>query len=168
MSGVSQLLGGEAVATMTEQDMFAMAKKLLMASGYDINSLLAGKNYDGGSAYTEPNNAWDMNRITKLLNEGKVKLETEEVAALKKAADEAKKSSLATMSEQGAAFLPKGQTNPIQETDKQDKQEAEKMQAMQAMQAMQKSFNMPNTMPSDAEFEQKIKEAEEMLKAQQN
>lgn len=163
VSGVSQILGGEAVATMTEQDMFDMAKKLLVASGYDISSLLSGKNYDGGSAYTEPDNAWDMNRMTKLLSSGKIKLETEEVVAMRKAAENAKKSSLAKNSEQGAAFLPKEQENKQENSDEQDIQDAEsafKANAAKNVSDMQ--------MPNDAEFEQKIKEAEEMLKATQN
>lgn len=166
VSGVSQILGGEAVATMTEQDMFDMAKKLLVASGYNISSLLSGKNYDGGSAYTEPDNAWDMNRMTKLLSNGKIKLETEEVIAMRKAAENAKKSSLVKNSEQGAAFLPKAQENKQENLDEQNIQDMQDAESAFKANAAKNISDMQ--MPNDAEFEQKIKEAEEMLKATQN
>ena len=60
---------------MTEQQLFDMAKKLLLANGMTLEDIVKGKNYDKNSAYTEPANAWDMNRITTLLKAKKIKLE---------------------------------------------------------------------------------------------
>ena len=60
---------------MTEQQLFDMAKKLLVANGMSMEDIAKGKNYDKNSAYTEPANAWDMNRITTLLKAKKIKLE---------------------------------------------------------------------------------------------
>ena len=60
---------------MTEQQLFDMAKKLLVANGMSMEDIAKGKNYDKDSAYTEPSNAWDMNRITTLLKAKKIKLE---------------------------------------------------------------------------------------------
>lgn len=60
---------------MTEQQLFDMAKKLLLANGMSMEDIAKGKNYDKDSAYTEPSNAWDMNRITTLLKAKKIKLE---------------------------------------------------------------------------------------------
>ena len=57
----------------TEQELFDFAKKLLMANGISLEDILKGKTYDKGSAYTEPRQAWDMNRITTLLKKGKIK-----------------------------------------------------------------------------------------------
>ena len=66
---------GNGDQSMTEQQLFDMAKKLLMANGMSVDDIAKGKNYDKDSAYTEPVNAWDMNRITTLLKAKKIKLE---------------------------------------------------------------------------------------------
>lgn len=58
---------------VSDQELFELAKKLLLASGMNIDDILKGKSYDTGSAYTEPRMAWDMNRITTLLSKGKIK-----------------------------------------------------------------------------------------------
>ena len=62
---------------MTEQQMFDAAKKFLLANGYSLDELLKGANYDGGSVYTEPQYAWDMNRITKLIKLNKIEITDE-------------------------------------------------------------------------------------------
>lgn len=66
---------GNGDQSMTEQQLFDMAKKLLMANGMSVDDIAKGKNYDKDSAYTEPAHAWDMNRITTLLKAKKIKLE---------------------------------------------------------------------------------------------
>lgn len=66
---------GNGAQGMTEQQLFDMAKKLLIANGMSMEDIAKGKNYDKDSAYTEPANAWDMNRITTLLKAKKIKLE---------------------------------------------------------------------------------------------
>ena len=63
--------------TMTNQDMSDVAKRLLLESGYSLEDLKAGVNYDKHSAYTEPKMAWDLNRITKLLKDKSIKLNTD-------------------------------------------------------------------------------------------
>ena len=92
----------EAPSAMTDQEMFNMIKKLLLESGYSIDDLLNGKNYDANSAYTEPNSSWDMNRITTLLSNKKVKLEPEEVKAAKEKLNQ--KSSLTNASVSSLPF----------------------------------------------------------------
>ena len=87
---------------MSDQEMFDMIKKLLLESGYSIDDLISGKNYDANSAYTEPNSSWDMNRITTLLSNKKVKLEPEEVKVAKEKASQ--KSSLTNASVSSLPF----------------------------------------------------------------
>lgn len=60
--------------TASNQELFDIAKKLLLASGFSLDDLKKGKNYDANSAYTEPVVAWDMNRITTLLKGKKINL----------------------------------------------------------------------------------------------
>ena len=60
--------------TATDQELYDMAKKLLLASGYTLDQIKNGKNYDPNSAYTEPSTAWDMNRITTLLKGKRISL----------------------------------------------------------------------------------------------
>lgn len=50
-----------------EQELFEMAQKLLLATGYSEEDLKKGRNYDVNSAFTEPTHAWDFNRITTLM-----------------------------------------------------------------------------------------------------
>ena len=57
---------------MSDQELFQVAKKILYANGYDLNAIVHGKSYDEGSFYTDPEVAWDMNRITKLLKLHKI------------------------------------------------------------------------------------------------
>ena len=63
----------------TEQELFDIAKKILMANGMSLEDIRKGKNYDKNSAYTEPDYAWDMNRITRLLQNKKIDLNHNEV-----------------------------------------------------------------------------------------
>lgn len=84
---LKELGGSEAGVTgrdATEQDLFEIAKKLLLANGLSLDDIINGKSYDKGSAYTEPRQAWDMNRITTLLKSGKIKPQTGEAAAQSK------------------------------------------------------------------------------------
>ena len=77
---LSNILGGDKSVsnnkkgTASDQDLFDYAKKFLLANGYTAADIAAGKNYDAGSAYTEPSAAWDMNRITTLLRGRKISL----------------------------------------------------------------------------------------------
>lgn len=60
------------------QDLWNESQKLLLASGFELDDLLSGKNYAKNSAYTEPKTAWDMNRITKLLKNKKIEIKKDE------------------------------------------------------------------------------------------
>lgn len=62
------------------QDLWNESQKLLLASGFELDDLLSGKNYAKNSAYTEPKTAWDMNRITKLLKNKKIEIKKDEKA----------------------------------------------------------------------------------------
>ena len=68
----SDILGFNDNTTMSDQELFQVAKKILYANGYDLNAIVHGKSYDEGSFYTDPEVAWDMNRITKLLKLHKI------------------------------------------------------------------------------------------------
>ena len=59
----------------TNQDLYDIAKKLLISSGLSLDDIKKGKNYDKGSAYSEPTDAWDLNRITTLMSSKKIKLD---------------------------------------------------------------------------------------------
>lgn len=65
-------------STISEQEMYDLAKKMLLANGLTLDDIKKGKNYDKNSAYTEPTSAWNMNRITTLLKEKKIKLESKD------------------------------------------------------------------------------------------
>ena len=58
--------------TMTPQQMYDVARDILKALGYTDEDIAKGLNYDKGSAYTEPDKAWDMNRITTLQKNFKI------------------------------------------------------------------------------------------------
>ena len=58
--------------TMTPQEMYDSAAKLLKALGYTDADIAKGLNYDKDSAYTQPETAWDMNRITTLQKNFKI------------------------------------------------------------------------------------------------
>ena len=64
--------------TISEQEMYDLAKKMLLANGMSLDDIKKGKNYDKNSAYTEPATAWNMNRITTLLKDKKIKLESKD------------------------------------------------------------------------------------------
>ena len=55
--------------------MYDYTHKLLSELGYSADDILNGKNYDAGSAYTDPKKAWDMNRITTLLSKHRIALD---------------------------------------------------------------------------------------------
>ena len=75
----SDILGFNDKKTMSDQELFQVAKKILYANGYDLNAIVHGKSYDEGSFYTDPEVAWDMNRITKLLKLHKIDPALDEV-----------------------------------------------------------------------------------------
>ena len=60
-------------STLSNQDLFDIAKRLLLEAGFSEDDIKRGLNYDKDSAYTEPNVAWDFNRMTTLLKARKVK-----------------------------------------------------------------------------------------------
>ena len=60
--------------TASDQELYDVAKKWLLANGFTMADIRSGKNYDANSAYTEPTVAWDMNRITTLLKGRKISL----------------------------------------------------------------------------------------------
>ena len=64
--------------TISEQEMYDLAKKMLLANGMSLDDIKKGNNYDKNSAYTEPATAWNMNRITTLLKDKKIKLESKD------------------------------------------------------------------------------------------
>lgn len=66
--------------TLSTQDMYGIAKQILLNAGLDIDDIMNGRNYSKGSAYTEPEDAWDFNRITTLMKARKiVPVTTEEI-----------------------------------------------------------------------------------------
>lgn len=76
---LKELMGDNSISnnkrgTATDQEMYDIAKKLLLASGYSMDDLRNGRNYDANSAYTEPTTAWDLNRITTLLTGRRISL----------------------------------------------------------------------------------------------
>ena len=70
---------GNGDQTASDQYLFDLAKKLLMANGMSLDDIAKGRNYDPNSAYTEPMRAWDMNRITTLLRAKKISLDGGEI-----------------------------------------------------------------------------------------
>lgn len=58
--------------TMTPQQMYDIAAKILKELGYTDADIALGRNYDKDSAYTEPDKAWDMNRITTMQKNFKI------------------------------------------------------------------------------------------------
>lgn len=75
--------------TMSPQDMYKVAANILKKYGYTDEDIVKGTNYDGNSAYSQPDVAWDLNRITTLQKSFKIDI---------KMVDNAKKSSLGTSS----------------------------------------------------------------------
>ena len=76
---LKDLLGNNSInnarkGTASDQELYDIAKKWLLANGFTMNDIRNGKNYDANSAYTEPTVAWDMNRITTLLKGRKISL----------------------------------------------------------------------------------------------
>ena len=72
--GNNKILGNNRAGTASDQNLYDMAKKWLLANGYSADDIANGRNYDANSAYTEPSVAWDMNRITTLLKGKKISL----------------------------------------------------------------------------------------------
>lgn len=72
----SSLLGGE-TKTASDADMYNIAHGLLNDLGYSDEDIRNGKNYDSGSAYTDPKKAWDMNRITTLMSKHRLHIGTD-------------------------------------------------------------------------------------------
>jgi hypothetical protein len=64
-------------STLSNQDLFDIAKRLLLEAGFSEDDIRKGLNYDKDSAYTEPNVAWDFNRMTTLLKGRKVKFDNQ-------------------------------------------------------------------------------------------
>ena len=97
------------VPTLTNQQLFDNVKDILKKLGYDANALKKGTNYDPNSAYTQPNKAWDFNRITKLLKDGSVKIEDESANGNAKAGknEQDSKTSLSNATGQGQQFMQK-------------------------------------------------------------
>ena len=75
--------------TMSPQDMYKVAANILKKYGYTDEDIAKGANYDGNSAYSQPDVAWDLNRITTLQKSFKIDV---------KMVNTAKKSSLGTSS----------------------------------------------------------------------
>ncbi|MCR5404599.1 MAG: hypothetical protein K6E91_12390 [Butyrivibrio sp.] len=60
----------DAPSTISNQQLYTIAKGLLAKRGYSSDDLKAGYNYDPKSAYTDPTYSWDFHRITRLLKTG--------------------------------------------------------------------------------------------------
>ena len=65
-------------ATASNQDMFDMTLKTLQEMGIDADKAVRGGTYDANSAWTDPVNAWDMNRLTTLLKKKQVRYKQED------------------------------------------------------------------------------------------
>lgn len=84
----------KAPQTISDQEMFNIARKILKELGYSLEDLMKNKTYDDGSAYTDPDRAWDMNRITTLLKGKKIKLSENDLKQLNQIQETKKKSAL--------------------------------------------------------------------------
>lgn len=73
--GLANSLFGDSAKTASDSEMYNYTHKLLSELGYSADDILNGKNYDAGSAYTDPKKAWDMNRITTLLSKHRIALD---------------------------------------------------------------------------------------------
>lgn len=73
--GLANSLFGDSAKTASDSEMYNYTHKLLSELGYSADDILNGKNYDTGSAYTDPKKAWDMNRITTLLSKHRIALD---------------------------------------------------------------------------------------------
>ena len=60
--------------TASNQELFEKAFKFLKGLGLSNEDILKGRTYDPDSAWTDPKQAWDFNRITTLLRHHQVKL----------------------------------------------------------------------------------------------
>lgn len=59
----------------SNNDLYDIARQLLLANGMTMDDIKNGRNYDANSAFTEPKTAWDMNRITTLIRNKKLKVD---------------------------------------------------------------------------------------------
>ncbi len=59
--------------TSSEQDLYDLARKYLAQMGFTDRDITHGKSYVKNSAWTEPDLAWDFNRITTLIKKKKIK-----------------------------------------------------------------------------------------------
>lgn len=84
----------KAPQTISDQEMFGFARKVLKELGYSLEDLMKNKTYDSGSAYTDPDKAWDMNRITTLLKGKKIKLSEDDLKQLNQIKETKQKSAL--------------------------------------------------------------------------
>lgn len=55
------------------QGLLSVANQMLLASGRSADEIKAGRTYDTGSAFTEPRDTWDLNRISTLMQKGQIK-----------------------------------------------------------------------------------------------
>ncbi len=74
-----QLIGGDdsaiaAAATASDQELFDMAKQMLLSNGLNLDDIRRGRNYSPNSAWTDPTLAWDFNRIPSLLRRHRINL----------------------------------------------------------------------------------------------
>lgn len=60
--------------TISNQELFEKAFKFLKGMGLSNDDILKGRTYDPNSAWTDPKQAWDFNRITTLLRRHQVKV----------------------------------------------------------------------------------------------
>ena len=59
----------------SNNDLYDIARQLLLANGMTMDDIKNGRNYDANSAFTEPKTSWDMNRITTLIRNKKLKVD---------------------------------------------------------------------------------------------
>lgn len=62
--------------TKSNNELYDIARQTLLANGMTMDDIMHGRNYDANSAFTEPKTAWDMNRITTLINSKKLKVDS--------------------------------------------------------------------------------------------
>lgn len=64
-----------ATPSKSNNDLYDIARQMLLANGMTMDDIKNGRNYDANSAFTEPKTSWDMNRITTLIRNKKLKVD---------------------------------------------------------------------------------------------
>lgn len=62
-------IGADATTVASNADLLAVAQQMLLAYGRNPDDVRDGNVYDAGSAYTDPTDAWNLNRMSTLMKQ---------------------------------------------------------------------------------------------------